>query len=271
MDNDTGAIQWGPWVISGIALIQIWVIAIIRRLKKPSLDIFESGNIEVGYSGFGPTLGLIGTLRVLYKDVFIRRVVTTITKLKDQSVHNFNWRAFRPNTFSPNPNTSLQYEIASSFLLTSNNIHKYNIFFVDESFTAEIAPQIGRVLKEWLDFRARRLKEIKDKSQDNINLLLNNPLLNNILYDEFFQSGGLTNAYTILDRACYWEKAEYRLIFQVETTKPNHTFQKEFYFSLSDDDVKLLHMNSVIILCMLCGINEQFNFAFPEYKSSLVE
>ena len=57
----------GPWIISAIALIQVWIFAMLKRLKKPIIDIYESSNIEVGFSGFGPTLGLAGTLRVLPK------------------------------------------------------------------------------------------------------------------------------------------------------------------------------------------------------------
>ncbi len=90
-------------------------------------------------------------------------------------------------------------------------------------------------------------------------------MLDQTLYDEFFKSNALTDAYTILERACYWETADYTLTLQIEAAKPNRTFQEEFAFSLSDDDVNLLHLNSIPILRSLCGFNDQFNFATPEY------
>lgn len=266
MADNGNATQWGPWIISGLALAQVWGIGLFRKLKNACVDIYESGNIEVGYSGFGPTLGLMGTLRGLHKDVFVQRITATITKLKDKSVHTFNWRAFRSNTISLNPTEPLRYEVASSFLLMSNNPFKYNIFFVEESFTAEISPKVRQVSKAWIDFRMTRLEELKKQYPDKFNLLLENPMLDQNIYDEFFKSGALTDAYTILERACYWEPANYALLLQVEAIKPNRVFQKEFLFSLSEDDVRLLHFNSIAILRSLCGFNEQFNFAAPEYK-----
>ncbi|MGD9873787.1 MAG: hypothetical protein AB7T27_05910 [Kiritimatiellia bacterium] len=266
MADATSTTQWGPWIISGLALAQVWVIGLLKKLRKPHVDLYESGNVEVGYSGFGPTIGLMGTMRGLHKDVFIQRITATLTKLKDKSVHTFNWRAFRPNTFSLNPAEPPRFEVAASFLLSCNNPFKYNIFFVDESFTAEIAPKVGEVSKSWLDFRTTRLRELKNQYEDNFKLLLGNPMLDQTLYDEFFKSGTLTNAFTILERACYWEPADYTLSVHVEAAKPNRIFTKEISFFLSEDDVKLLHLNTIAILRTLCGFNAQFNFASPEYK-----
>jgi len=47
--------QLGPWIISAIALIQVWLIALFRRMRKPTIFIYESGNIELGYSTSDPT------------------------------------------------------------------------------------------------------------------------------------------------------------------------------------------------------------------------
>lgn len=164
---DQGVIgQFGPWIISGIALVQVWAIALIKKLRRASIDIYESGNLEIGYSSFGPTAGLTGTLRAVNKDVFVKRMTVTITKLKDGSTHTFNWKAFRSNTISLNPNDPVRFEIASSFLLTGDNPFKYNIFFVDESFAAEVAPRVTGLTAKWYEFRARRLKELESEFKD---------------------------------------------------------------------------------------------------------
>ena len=262
----TSTTQWGPWIISAIALVQVWIIAIFKRIKKPIVEIYESGNIEVGYSGFGPTLGLLGTMRSLHKDAFVERITATLTKLKDHSVHSFSWRAFRPSTISLGTTEPFRFEVASSFLLTCNNPFKYNIFFVDESFTAEISPKVLDVSQKWVEYRTRKLNELKKQYPDNFNMLLDNPMLDQTIYDEFSESRALTPAYTILDRACYWEPAEYTLSLQITTAKPNRIFKKAFSFSLSEDDVKLLHLNTITILRTMCGFNDKFNFASPEYK-----
>lgn len=91
-------------------------------------------------------------------------------------------------------------------------------------------------------------------------------MIETTLYDEFFSGGALTDSYTILDRACYWEAANYRIVTAVEGAKPDKTFKKQMSFSLSEDDVRLLRLNSISILRSLCGFSERFNFAYPEYR-----
>ncbi len=265
---DQGSVgQLGPWIISGIALIQVWVIAMAKKLRKASVDIYESGTIEVGYSGFGPTLGLTGTLRAVRKDVFIKRVTVKVIKLKDGATHNFNWRAFRSNTFSLNPSDPVQLEIASSFLLTEENPFKYNIFFVDDSFAAEVAPKVGGLSARWYEFRTNRLKQLEAEFKDTFSLLLENPMLNATLYDEFSASGGVLDSYTVLDRACYWEAGDYQIFINIEATKPDKVFTKGMRYVLTDDDVNLLRLNTITILRSLCGFSDRFNFAYPEYKA----
>lgn len=51
-------------VLAFVALIQPWLLGAWRRLyKRGTVDIHETGKIEIGYSGFGATVGIMGTLR----------------------------------------------------------------------------------------------------------------------------------------------------------------------------------------------------------------
>ena len=55
---------WGSLIIATVALVQPWMIALWKRFVRPgTIDIHETGTIEIGYSSFGPTIGLRGTLR----------------------------------------------------------------------------------------------------------------------------------------------------------------------------------------------------------------
>src|SRR5438552_10322360 len=87
---------WGSLIVAVVALIQPWVIALWRRFFRPgTIDIHETGTIEVGYSGFGPTIGLRGTLRAVHRDQFVRDIQVAIAKVKDGSKHSFEWVVFR--------------------------------------------------------------------------------------------------------------------------------------------------------------------------------
>jgi len=259
--------QLGPWIISAIALLQIWVIEIWRRFRKPTIAIYESGNIELGYSTLGPTLGLMGTLRVLHKNAFVERIYVQITRVRDSATHTFNWRFFRSPTIALNQSDPIRLEMASSFLLTQNNPFKYNILFVDETFISENAPKVGHIPAKWIEFRNQRIQELEQEhGHDIMSALIDNPLLLETFFDQFFKDPELVNAYTTLDRAFYWETGNYLMSIIMECSRPNQIFTKNLKFSLSEEDVSLLRLNSIPTLKAMCGFNVVWNFAYPEYK-----
>ena len=62
-------------VIATIALIQPWIYLLWKWLfRKPVLQIYPSGTVEVGFSEFGPTIGMYGTLRSEHGDIFVKRM-----------------------------------------------------------------------------------------------------------------------------------------------------------------------------------------------------
>ena len=255
----------GPWIISAIALIQVWIIALVKKLKKPKLEIYESGSIEVGFSNFGHSLGLIGTLHVVNKDVFIQKISLSLKKNKDNSKHVFSWKAFRSNIISLRSDAPLSLEIASSFLLTRHNPYKYNIFFIDESYISDINPKIAQIPSKWFDYKIKKYKELEQHEDFTSNL--NNPMVEQIIYDEFAKTNATLDEYTALDRSFYWEDCDYELEMIVQTTNPKKTYSKLFRFSLNEDQVKQLRLNTVGIIQALCGFSQNWYFAFPEYQT----
>lgn len=258
-------VEYGPWVISAIALIQVWIINLVRWLRRPTVEMLPSGNIEIGFSGFGPTIGLLGTLHVRHKDVFIKRMAVVITCVKDSSKHEFNWHAFRSRTINLNPSELPPVEVASSFLLTTQNPFIFNIFFVDNAFTAEVSPKVGEVPKKWNGFKDHRLQELQ--ATGNIFTLLRDKITDEALYNEFVKTRSTTEEYTTLDRSFYWKAGEYVLVISVETLRPDKTISKTFRFDLSPDEERLLRLNSISIIRTLCGLPVNFFFAYPVYKA----
>ncbi len=59
-------------LIAIIALLQPWAAWLWKTLfVKGRVETCAAGFLEVGYSDFGPTVAMQGTLRALYKDVFV--------------------------------------------------------------------------------------------------------------------------------------------------------------------------------------------------------
>lgn len=50
---------WGALIVAFVALAQPWIITLWRHyFRRGQIDIYETGQIELGYAEFGPTIGL---------------------------------------------------------------------------------------------------------------------------------------------------------------------------------------------------------------------
>src|ERR1700730_2001629 len=91
----------GPWIISGIALAQVWVIALVKSLRRPKLEIYESHRLEVGYSSLGPSLSFVLALRARRGPVFIRALQLKLVRKRDNLTRSFAWKFFKSFRFNP--------------------------------------------------------------------------------------------------------------------------------------------------------------------------
>lgn len=235
--------------IAVIALIQPWVIAIWRRFfRQAQVDIHETGLIEVGYSGLGPTLGLHGTLRAIHRDVFVSRISLVVTRERDNARHEFAWSAFREGL---GPQVVLS--LPASFLTTTSQPHRANILFSDIETRQEIQGDLVGVREAW---------------QDRV-LVANFPFDEeeaSRLYEEFLGDDVHVRAHTEISRRCYWDAGRYGLEMTISTSRPNRTFQKSWSFELTEQDAELLRRNTVSILRTTVGIGDLgWNTAYAAY------
>jgi hypothetical protein len=258
--------ELGPWIISFLALVQVWAIAAWKRFCRPGqVEIHESGNIEIGYIGFGPTIALTGTLRSLNKDVFIKQLRLSVSRKKDSAHFRFSWRAFRPNTYSMVAEQPTTIELASSFLLTTSSPHKYNIVFVDDSFLAEFTPKLRTVANEWQEFIKKEFDTLEKQGQRPDYTHLQNPAFSEMLFDNYLKTESARSAFAVINNAFYWQAGEHELTLIVETSRPNKIFQQCWSFALSDQDIEHLRLNSVLVMRTTCGLAATYNFAYAEY------
>lgn len=125
-------------IIAIIALAQPWLIAIWRKVfRKGKIDIFPSGHLEVGYSQYGPTLGLNSTLRCMNQNLFVSSITIELVKQKDHSKHLFEWGLFRVLKLT-HKGEEAEAELPYGFALASNQPKRYNILFIDVNTKDEI-------------------------------------------------------------------------------------------------------------------------------------
>jgi hypothetical protein len=216
----------GPWILGFVALVQVWIIALFKKLRKGKVEIYETGLIEVGYADLGPSLALLGTLRCLEKDVFIKRMSVQVIRTKDGARHNFIWYAFRPTEISLGTQESIRLEMAASFLATPSQPYKYHIFFTESAFLSEYRPKVQPFLRDWQAFVSEKLKEMGEDSLQRAVEIMGDTSIVSGLFQEFLSTGKAVEAYTTLQHAFYWEAGEYELTITVEASNPDRNFKK---------------------------------------------
>lgn len=205
--------NWGTLIIATIALIQVWIIALWKRyLKKIIVEVHETGVIEVGYNILGTTISLHGTLRTIGKDSFIRDIELSLVRLKDGSTHRLDWGFFGSEKITLGfPENHL--ELASGFMLLTSQPRRYNIAFVDTQLQNEIRPIIEKVRMEWSktysNANLESIRRFEEAADMRLNYIFQQGLEK--LYEDFFNSKEHVDAYTSLDRHCYWEPGKYEL------------------------------------------------------------
>ena len=258
--------ELGPWVLGFAALAQVWIIALWKRYRKGAIQVYESGMIEIGYSTRGPTIGLMGTVHSVHKEVFVQRINVVLTRSSDGATHDLSWRALRPKTSSLVDDHIDSVEFPLSFLLKPSDPFRFNILFVEDAFVPALKPVVDPVASEWYEFRRKRIDEIDKAPKSTAHALLSDPAFDEALYLEYSKNPEVLEAYTALDRSFYWTPGNYRLDFVVECSSPKKDFRKSWSFELTNQDSDRLRLNSVTVLRSVAGFRTSFNFAYSDYE-----
>lgn len=267
-------ILWGDFV-AVLALIQPWVVAIWRKYCRPgAIDIFETGTIEVGYTTFGPTLGLHGTLRARDRDLFVRSAHVELVKCKDQSRHQFEWGVFRSPRIALGKPEDLSLELPAGFMVLTSQPHRYSIQFHDMKIQEEIRSVLEPVSRKWGEIVARQRATVPPKETTDLAAWFSSvgamlSTKNQAAFEEFSKTPEFTDALTRIDRLCYWERGDYELLLIIRTARPDRQFQHKWWFALSESDERGLHLNPFGILLQVCGQpTGQYYFAYARYKEA---
>jgi hypothetical protein len=140
---------------AGIAIVQPWAIALWKRyIRKGTVTPYVTGFLEIGFSEFGPTLAIDGTLRAHHKDVFIKSIQVVVTKHKDNSQHTFDWLVFRPyRTSIGSQSESAFLEAASGFMVSPDSPKRVCIVFSDPTTREEIQKHCATAINKYWELR----------------------------------------------------------------------------------------------------------------------
>lgn len=254
-------------IIAITALVQPWLIALWKRLfHSPKIEIYPSGNLEIGYSDYGPTIGLHGTLRAPRGDVFVKSIRLRVRRVKTNEEHWFVWAVFRSPVIIFNPTESQPMELPASFIVSQTQPYRYNIVFHDPITQNEIRPYLEKLPP--LAFSVSR-----NHNLDFIRGAGNFQNIYNKAHDEYAKIPEIPNAYDSIKMLCYWQPDRYELEMHIDTNKKDSHFMKQLPFQLTDQDVERLRLNAGVMtenpFKIVAG--EQFwnyHFAYPSIMES---
>ena len=245
--------SWASFFVALFALVQVWAIGLWRRFfRRGTLDIFETGRIEVGYSTLGPTLGLHGTLRAVNRDQFVQGVGLVVTRERDGARHEFPWDVFRGGQKG---SEGFAVELPAGFMVSTVLPYRYNILFSDTETRRDIENLLAPVRETWVA-KLAAAPPVDDDARLG-------------LFTEYQAEPTHFTTHAELVHALYWNPGWYTLEMSVQTSRPAVPHSRNWRFELSDENVSLLKLNAISSLAFACGFNDaNFNFAYPPYESS---
>ncbi len=247
----------GILIVAILAFVQPWLIILWKKFfKRGHMEIYQTGQLEVSYSTFGATLGVLGTLRAFNVDMFIKNISIELVKLKNSSKSKFEWGIFRDQKYKLSGEHDTTLDLPSAFMVAKSLPKNFNIQFHNK----EVQAEINRILKELQDKWFDKLKENKLFSTS-----LEDPTAKvkmSALYNSFKKEPIHTDSYTQLDRLFDWEAGDYSLEIRVETSKPDKEFTKRLKFKLAEGDFKSLRLNTIKMLNDTCEQSAYGDYSF---------
>jgi hypothetical protein len=259
---------YGTLIIAVYGVIQIWLVALYKKFRKGKISIYKTGFLELGYSSFGPTIAINGTLRAENKDVFVKEIIINVTKHGDSSNRKFEWTTFRPTQIKVDLTSpfgqQLMFEIPSSFNVLVNQPFRYHIFFSDRETQSLFAPYLHTVIKDWetnnfLKSIDTIFKEARSVTKD----------IGESAYKDFLSNNKTwKDAYDFMKKEFYWTPGKYSMRMIVKSSSPDKTYEdspRSFY--VDELTSRQLETNVEVVLKDIClKKNESYFFGYLKYE-----
>lgn len=244
-------------IIALTALFRPDITRLIER-HRSRLDIHPAAasRLEIGFSNFGPTLGLQGTIRAIGSDAFITSGRVIIERIADHLRHDFDWAVFRQLVLSGSPQQGV--ELASGFALPAQSPRRFNVQFHDTTTAERYRQALNDLQQLWISYLQGQ----------GVVLAGMPPTQLRSLYDAFYiaENAKIANIHQLIDREFYWIAGKYRLKLIVSTSRPEREFIFEYTFELTAAESTIVRLNTVGCLMATCDVPDLiFNFAYPRY------
>lgn len=235
--------------VAVLALFRPELTRLIRRWTN-RIDFFPAARIEIGFSEYGPTVGLHGTLTALGDDQLITSMSVRIIRTADEGTHEFLWGAFRSSNLSQ---PASQLEIPSAFTVRPSIEKKINIQFHDTKTRDLISGKVLNLRKIYEEYLEKNRIDIERAG------------------DSAYHSFVSKNATMISDTAneilnfFYWNEGVFILELRVFSNSLKNPNIFKYTFSLSKNNYRDLATNITILVKQACFVKDvNLSFSTPE-------
>lgn len=254
---------YGALILSIFAIIQVWVIALYKRLKRGKILIFKTGWIEVGFGVFGPLITLTGTFRAQRKDVFIQEAALHLTRVSDGATFALDWLAFKSPQIKIGDPTATTFEIPSALNVRVDQPTRYSIVFCDKKIYAQNIRRLTPIPQEWKQFIVENGEKIQ-------RALKRGGTTEDALAEQYFTgfletSEAAQSALKLQESTNWLESGMYRIKIAVKALSPDRTYSEEWMFSLDNELSEGLRGNSLATLRDICLTKIEYFTANLEY------
>ena len=259
--------NYGTLTIAIYGVVQVWIIGIWNRyFRKGTLEIHKTSKLEVGYSNFGPTIALNGTLRAKDTNVFISNAQITIKRKSNNSTRIFNWTAFRSPQIKIGKTEPITLEMPSGFIVNIDSPYRFHIFFSDYDTQKELEPYLIKVNNDWTTFLNNKNEEINSVSSEKDTNISN--YIEYLFNSEFTKTTkSFNDAFDILNRKVYWEPGEYEAELVFTSDAKGELVKDIWKFKIAQKDFDQLRLNSISTLSELCLGKINYSFIYPDYEN----
>lgn len=221
-----------------------WAILLISRLfRKGKVDFHETVPIQLGYTHFGPLIGLEGVIRAIGVDMFVTKVTLSVTKHKDNSTHNFEWWLLRPDELPGMHRTGEKWRSPYPITIVASQSQLHAITFIDLQTYSEIRSIEDGLYAAWNQLTNQTFQRSVYPDPGRLR----------DLSEKFRSSKVYIDSFKDINKLCYWEAGLYSLEIFIHTSKPDGIFPKEWQFKITREQIRTFELNVPSILDEVCG------------------
>lgn len=198
-----------------------------RRLLR--LDVEPIRKVEIGFSDWGPTIGLAASFHGHGEDQFVVDASLTVKRDGDADGHRLSWAAFLPARLGANIGEATA---PGAFAVSRVEPRQVNILFQDLATQRRFADGMRTLRRRFADFMAFQRLRPEIMSQHDLGREVA------IFRRSTHYDADAANA---AGSVFYWEPGDYSLLLTIRTATAPHTY--DYRFGLSAEESAELRDN----------------------------